>query len=435
MRDLLLMAIIGVVAIMALGRPWIGVMLWNWISIMNPHRYTWGFASTAPVAMVSGLATLIGLLFTRDRSSPFKGAPVAWLLAFTIWMTISWLAGRNLEGDFNSWDRSIKIFVMIFVALSLLSNKYHILALTWVTAGSIALIGAKGGLFTVLTGGSYRVWGPPDSFIYGNNEFALALIAIIPILRFLQLQLSKGWPRHLMSLTMLLGVAAALGSHSRGALLAIAAMAAMFWWRSKEKGAATLLILVAVAVFVPMMPTEWWDRMETIETYDEDASAMGRINAWTVAYEVAKSHPLGVGMTYQYQDFFSLYGPYEDTPRAAHSVYFQILGNHGFIGLGIYLALWLSTYRTAGWLRKNARNIPEARWAADMGAMLQVGLVGFFAGGAFLSLAYFDLPYNMMVLAVLTRRWVETKGWESDPKEPFLTYCGLRRSESGAPQK
>jgi hypothetical protein len=41
-----------------------------------------------------------------------------------------------------------------------------------VTTLSLALLGAKGGVFTLMTAGSYRVWGPPGSFIEDNNEFA-----------------------------------------------------------------------------------------------------------------------------------------------------------------------------------------------------------------------------------------------------------------------
>jgi putative inorganic carbon (HCO3(-)) transporter len=90
---------------MALRRPWIGVMLWTWISIMNPHRYAWGFATTAPVAMIAALVTLLGLLFTRERESPFKGAPVWLFLAFSVWITLSWLCGVDPAGDYASGTR------------------------------------------------------------------------------------------------------------------------------------------------------------------------------------------------------------------------------------------------------------------------------------------------------------------------------------------
>lgn len=298
------------------------------------------------------------------------------------------------------------------------------MAFTLVTAGSIAILATKGGLFTVLTGGNYRVWGP-GGFIGENNAFALATIITLPLLHFLQLQLRKPWQRHVMSVIMLLCVASALGSHSRGALLALAAMGFVFWWRSESKGLMTVMLMIVLLALLPMMPEHWWERMETIKTYEEDTSAMGRINAWIVAWEVAKHNLFGAGMSYQHQYYFSMYGAYETLVRAAHSIYFQILGNHGFIGLLLYLGIWISTFRTAGWLRKNCTQMADAVWAGQLGNMVQVALVGFAVGGAFLSLAYFDLPYNMLIMVVLAKKWVESKGWENEEKMSIVESIGL----------
>lgn len=436
MRDLLILSIVGVAAIFALKRPWIGVMLWTWLSIMNPHRYAWGVAYSAPLAAVAAGATLLGLLFTRERQNPFQGPPMVWFFLLALAITLSWLFGMDLAGDYEQWNKVMKIYFMTFVAAALLFSKHHIMAFAWVTVGSLALLGVKGGVFTILTGGNYRTWGPTGSFIQDNNEFALALIMAIPLLHFLQLQVSKAWVRHGISAVMLLCAASALGSHSRGALLAIAGMGAMFWWRSKKKGPIALMIALVVLAMLPMMPEHWWDRMHTIRTYEEDASAMGRINAWIVAWEVAKNHLFGAGMSYQHEVLFILYGVYDQTVLAAHSIYFQVLGNHGFIGLFLYLGMWVSAYRMAGWLNKNARNIPEARWAADLGAMAQVCFVGFAVGGAFLSLSYFDLPYNVMLMVVLAKRWVDTRAWEREAPVSFLEYAGLKRvasSRNGSP--
>lgn len=429
MRDLVIVAIVIAAALMALKRPWIGVMLWTWLSIMNPHRYSWGFAYDAPLAAVAAGSTLLGLFFTKDKESPFKGAPVTWFVALTLWITLSWLMGYDVDGDYAQWNKVMKIYFMTFVALALLHNKHHTMAFVWVSTMSLALLGAKGGVFTVLSGGAHKVWGPTGSFIADNNHFALALIMAVPLLHFLQLQLESKWARNLMSVIMLLCVAAALGSHSRGALLAIAAMGAVLWWRSRRKGLMTVALLFVVMVMLPMMPQEWWDRMGTIQTYEEDESAMGRINGWLVAIEVAKHYLFGGGMSYQHQLFFTLYGVHNQNVIAAHSIYFQILGNHGFIGLFIYIGLWLSTYLWAGRLRKISRDIAEARWVGDLGAMIQVSLVGFAVGGAFLSMPYFDLPYNMMVMVVLAHRWVLSRGWEREPPGTLLQYAGLLRNK------
>lgn len=435
MRDLAIIAIVAVAALVALRRPWVGILLWTWLSIMNPHRFAWGIAYSAPLAAIAAGCTLIGLAFTRERQSPFQGTPVNIFVMLAVWITVSWLLGVDVDGDYPQWSKVMKIYFMTLIALCLLHTKQQIIAFAWVTIGSLALLGAKGGLFTILTGGNYRVWGPPESFIADNNEFALSLIIAIPLMYFLLQQLKTRWQQYAVAATMLLCVASAVGSHSRGALLAIVAMGSVFWLRSKNKlviaGVIALLLLFAL----PLMPETWWARMESIGNFEQDASAIGRLNGWHVAWEVAKHHFFGGGMSYQHQQFFTLYGYYNTDVIAAHSIYFHILGNHGFVGLILYLTLWIVTYWTAGALRKEAAALPQASWAADFGAMAQVSLVGFAVGGAFLSMPYFDLPYNIMVIVVLARKWVQSHAWERETEIPLLEALGLRRARPATPQR
>jgi probable O-glycosylation ligase (exosortase A-associated) len=337
------------------------------------------------------------------------------MLALTVWLTLTWILGLDPAGDYAQWDKVMKIYLMTFVALALLIDRNRLHIFTWVTTASIAIIAVKGGIFTLISGGSDRVYGPPGSYIEENNALALATIVAIPIVYFLYTQATKQLVRYLLLIAVALLVISALGSHSRGGLLALVAMGGFLWWRSPNKLVTALLIVLLVAVYVPFLPDHWWERMETIQNYQQDGSAMGRINAWIVAWETAKSYPFGGGMSYQHSYLFEQFGVYETKVRAAHSIYFQVLGNHGFFGLFLYLGLWISTYRTAGWLRKNAVNNKDTSWAATLGAMVQVSLVGFAVGGAFLSLSYFDLPYNLMVMVVLARKLVVQQSIEAPP--------------------
>jgi putative inorganic carbon (hco3(-)) transporter len=427
MRDLIIFGIVLVGSLVAFRRPWIGVTLWVWLSILNPHRYTYGFAYTAPLAAMAAASTLLGLLLTKERESPFKGAAPVWLFIFFIWMTFSWLLGLDPSADYPQWDKVMKVYLMTFVGLAVMHNKQHILALAWVTAGSLALLGIKGGVFTVLTGGNYRVWGPPGSFIEDNNEFALSMVMTIPLLRFLQLQLKSAWGRHALTLTMLLCAAAALGTYSRGALLAITAMTLVLWWRGKSRMLGGMVMLVAAVGLLAFMPDSWTDRMSSIGDYEEDRSAMGRISAWWNAFGIAKSYVLGVGFNAARSELFERFSPYPEFVHAAHSIYFQIMGNHGFIGLFLFLMIFISTYWSAGRLRVLAKGHPEAQWCDALGAMCQVSLVGYAVGGAFLSLSYFDLPYNIMMLVVLSTVWVKRQAWLTEPvyRPGWRTIPGL----------
>ncbi|MEO5696569.1 MAG: putative O-glycosylation ligase, exosortase A system-associated, partial [Burkholderiaceae bacterium] len=415
MRDALIILLVVAGSLVAIKRPWIGVIVWTWLSIMSPHRYAWGAAYDAPLAAIAAASTLTGLLFTRERAWPFKGSAVVALVTFMGWMTLSWLMGLDPSGDYEQWNKVMKIDLMILVALALLHTKQHVFALTWVAIGSMALLGIKGGVFTVLNGGGFRVYGPPGSFIEDNNAFALAIVMTIPMVRFLQLQLQGHWARHAMTVVMLLCAASALGSYSRGGFIAIAAMTLVLWWRGKSRLAGAVVLAVVALGLIMFMPVEWADRMSSITSYDEDSSAMGRISAWWTAWGIAFDYPFGVGFDAARPELFAMYSPYPGVSRAAHSNYFQVLGNHGFVGLAIFLWIWIATWRSAAWLRRYAVGIPEAKWCVELGAMCQVSLVGYMAGGAFLSLAYFDLPYNIMVLVMVTRIWVQTRGWEREP--------------------
>jgi probable O-glycosylation ligase (exosortase A-associated) len=431
MRDIIIVTIVAIGALMALRRPWVGVMLWTWLSLMNPHRFSWGFAYDAPLAAVAAACTLVGLMFTRDkRQQPFQGAPTVVLLLFMLWMTLSWQLGLDPEGDYPQWDKVMKIDFMILLAMVILHSKKHIVALMWVCAASLALLGGKGGVFTIMHGGSYKVYGPPYSFIEDNNHFALALVMTIPLLRFLQMQMRNRWARYGMTVWMILLAAAALGSHSRGALLAISAMTLMMWWRGSNRFWGGIMIAIVAVSLVTFMPAEWTERMHTINTYDQDMSAQGRFSAWWVAWRLAFDYPTGVGFNAAVPMLFAKYSPYPElgTP-AAHSIYFQALGNHGFVGLGLFLLLWGTTWFTAARVRKEARGIAPALWARDLAGMCQVSLLGYLVGGAFLSLAYFDLPYNIMMLVVLTRLWVRRRAWEQEPEEaPAPAVAAVPRS-------
>lgn len=416
LRDLIIIALVLGGSLVALRRPWVGVMVWTWLSIMNPHRYTWGWAYDMPLAAIAAGSTLLGLVATRERESPFKAGVVGVLLAFMAWMTLSWLLGLDPGNDYWQWSKVMKIDFMILVALALLHSKRHIFALAWVVVGSLALLGAKGGVFTLLTGGGNRVWGPPGSFIEDNNGFALALVMTIPLLRFLQLQLQSRWARHGMTVLMALCAASALGSHSRGALLAISAMALMLWWRGRSRLLGGLAIGMLAVALVAFMPDNWSARMGTINHYEQDGSAMGRISAWWNAWNLAFHYPTGVGFDTARPELFAQFSPYPDLVQGPHSIYFQALGSHGFVGLFLFVGLWFGTWRLAGQVRKLAASQPaQAHWCADLASMCQVSLLGYLVGGSFLTLAYFDLPYNIMVLVVLSRAWLAQRAWEHEP--------------------
>ena len=409
MRDILVTLIVFGALPWVLRSPVNGALMWVWISVMNPHTQGWGFATEFPFAQVIALTTMFSMLITHEpRALPWT--PVtATLLAFTAWMCVTLPFSIFIDLSMAPWWRVMKIMLMTFVCIMLVKSARDIQRMAWVLAVSLGYYGVKGGIFTLRSGGGARVWGPEGTFIGDNNAIALALIMLIPLMLFLRQHSTRRWLRHGLAAAMLLSALAALGAYSRGALLAIGAMAAVLWLKSRNKSAMGAMLLVAAPLLLTFMPPEWSLRMESINSYQADASAQGRINAWGMAWNLARDRFFGGGFEIYEPTVFAIYAPNPIDLHAAHSIYFQVLGEHGFVGLALYLLLGVLAWRDAAWIIARASAFDDLRWAASLAAMIQTSLVGFAVGGAFLSLAYFDVPYYLVGLLVATRVRVQQR--------------------------
>jgi putative inorganic carbon (HCO3(-)) transporter len=407
MRDIFVTLVVFGSLPLIFKRPYWGAILWIWISVMNPHAQGWGFARTFPFAAIIAAVTIVGLLIYKgDKKLPMVPAIITFIVLLA-WMSLTALFAIHPDQVFDQWFKVVKIFGMTLVVMMLLKERRHIELVIWSIVISIGYYGVKGGIFTIRSGGNDRVWGPAGTFIEGNNEIALAFVMVIPLMFYLMKITKNKWGRYAFMASMGLCALASLGSYSRGALLAISAMGAFFWIKSKEKLAIGLVLILLVPVLLLAMPSQWHERMDTIQDYKQDESAMGRVNAWHMATNLALDRPLGGGFQIYDAGVFALYAPDPGNVHAAHSIYFQILGEHGFFGLFLYLTLGVLTWRNGTWVIKHARGDPELKWAADLVPMLQVSLLGFAVGGAFLSLAYFDVPYYVMTAMIGTRLLVE----------------------------
>ena len=402
MRDLVLTLFIVGMLPMIFTQPHLGVLVWSWLGYMNPHRMTWGFAYSFPFVQLVALVTIAALFVSKEpKRFPWTPITVTWL-AFIFWMTLTTVTALDTELAWPEWQRMIKTQMLVGVTLLVITNKERLNLLVWVVGLSIAFFGIKGGVFTLLTGGKYLVWGPPKSFIAGNNEIAFAILLSVPLLRYLQVHAPNKWVRRALAVGMALCLVAVAGSYSRGAFLAAGAMLIFLWLRTRRKALTGTLLAIVAAGTIVFMPAEWTDRMSTIQTYEEDGSAMGRINAWTFAFNLANSRPLvGGGFDTFTQELFQLYAPNPDNWVDAHSIFFEVLGEHGYPGLLLFVGMGIGVLVATSRIARRTKDREELRWARDLALMLQVSFVGYGVGGAFLGLAYFDLPYHLMAMVVL----------------------------------
>jgi probable O-glycosylation ligase (exosortase A-associated) len=446
MRDIAVSAFFALMILQVFKRPEMGAYVWAWVSLMNPHKLAYGFANSMPFALITASVTAVAFLFTRERKAfPFNFVTLCWL-SLLVWMSLtSFMSINDPAYVLDRWWFVMKIHLMMIVTIKLLRGRKQIDILVWVVVFSITFYGAKGGLWTLATGGGGRVWGPPGGMLAGNNELAVGLVTLMPFMYYLYQTSKYRWVRRALVISALFVALGILGTQSRGALLGLLAMAFMMGLKGKNPVGTSIGILALVALMIAFMPETWTTRMDTIQSYQADTSAMSRIYTWQTLWNVAKDRPfLGAGFGTDNIVVFSQYAPTNPEYRlffgkvwVAHSIYFQAMGEHGFVGLALYLLLGVGTYRMSINVRKRALKDPEyADWVPLLMRMVQVSLVGFAVGGAFLSLMHLDLTYYItafVILADATMRESAAASRESgrSPIPQLMAGAGLRSAGHG----
>ena len=416
MRDILIFAAIFGLIPWMLKRPAIGALVFMWLSIMNPHRLAYGMAHDFPFAAVVAGITMFSVMISKEPRR-FLFTPVTTLLLiFAAWMTLTSCFALSPEIAWSEWNRVSKTLLMVLITILVINTERDLKRLVWILGLSLGFYGLKGGLFTIMSGGSYRVWGPDGSYIGENNALALALVMTVPILWYLRLQAEKRWMRHGLELLAVLSIVSAAGSYSRGAMLGMGGMLGLLWLKSRHKFGTALGIALVVPLVFFAMPDAWTDRMLSVGQYQQDGSALGRINAWKFGIAIASNNIFGGGFLAFNPTLFRIYAPDPLDFHVAHSIYFQVLGEHGFIGLFLYLSILFATWRAASGIIKQCKNDLELKWMSDLAAMCQVSMVGYMLGGAFLSLAYYDFFYYVIAALVIMQKILLSRKVPTTPK-------------------
>jgi probable O-glycosylation ligase (exosortase A-associated) len=416
MRDYLLTLVVFMLVPVCFVRPWLGFLAWYWLGLMNPHRLTWNFAYSMPFAALVGGATLLGMVVARDRK------PIIWtretvlmvvLFAYFCFTTLfAWAPS-------NAWvelEKVGKIYLMTILMTAMIYGRNRIMAMLYTIAFSVGFYGLKGAIFVVSTGGAGQVKGPEGSFMEGNTFIGLALNMVLPLILYLGREEKRRWMKVLLYAMFFCSIVSVIFTTSRGAYLGLGAILPLMFLRARSKWLA-LAILVPALVGAQFLPNRIFHRAELIEDYQQDGSANQRLQSWTVAFNVALDYPLtGAGFEFEYapdEQRWLSYGSRKydwaiKTSSAAHSIYFQVLGQHGFLAFALFLTLLLGSLIRLQRIRKRASARGDEAWIAPFATALQTSLVGYIVSGAFLSSAYFDLAYLFYALIAVFDREVRT---------------------------
>jgi probable O-glycosylation ligase (exosortase A-associated) len=423
LRDIFVVTIILLSAPIALANAYYGILVWTWIAYFNPHRYAWGLVRYGGVfqpAMIIAIPTLIGTLFAAKNTRIFVRETVlfvtlwAWIAVNTFYISfVPEFAGHVQDANAHLAEVS-KILLMTFLTILLVSSKTKLRVLVLVILASFGLKALVAAVFYLQTGGEFQIWGPEGSFLYDNNDFGLAMNMTIPMFFYMAQAERRWWIRIAMRVLMVCVAICVVGTYSRGGLLGLFAVTLAIVAKSRQKIIGLFLVCVAMVGILTLTTVAWKDRMSTFLEGNLDNSAYSRLIAWGGGWNLALAHPLGGGGFDVYTDeaIFPqfvppslrgyLYGKNIHL-HSSHSIYFQMLGEQGFVGLGLFLGLLGSCYLSMRALRKQAQTYDQLRWVVPYTHMFQVTLLAYMISGATLGRAYFDFFYQIVALVIILR--------------------------------
>ena len=396
MRDIVILIFLTGCIIAALKKPWWGVLSLAVFSYLNPHAYAWGFVRSLPVYYVLFLVVAFRTFTAKDKQPLPKDWRIPTFVTLWIYFAITSIFAYFPDLAWHTFWFVTKIYIPFYFTLVLINTRYKLYCLIVTIAASIGIVALKGGIFAILKGFSARVYGPPGTQFEDNNQFAVAMLICIPLLLIWQKETLNPWFKKGILFAIPIIYAASLSSWSRGALLTMTALTLMLIWKSKHKLLAIPLVFIGTFIVMPFLPQEWFGRMNTIETYQSDSSAMSRIEAWTDGWNHTLEHPF-VGAGFE--------GWRWVTMRDWHSSYVEMFSEHGFIAFGLWISLILGTLISLTTLPKKTHQVEGMEWVSNYCFMLRASLICYMVGTLFLGLSYWDLLYHLIFISVLVKKF------------------------------
>lgn len=421
MRDLMFAMAMLLAIPLAIARPINAYYLWGWTAVLIPTSFFYGFMASARMNLVFAVLTLALVALGRVKWSDYQPNRVTWLyLLFLAHATMAFLLGYEGNPDnARYYEFLAKIMVFCLLMPLFINSRLRMHVMLLVIVLGLGLHGVLEGLKTILSGGAHNMYGPAGTMISDRNHLSTALALVLPIIYYLHFYSASRLIRAGMLVAFGLVALAIMGGGSRGGFVALAIVAIWLFMTSRHRFRTLVFVCLLGFVFYYFGAELWADRLSTIQDAKEDESFMGRVIAWKVSSAIALSHPIfGAGFhavqVNAIWDIFK-YSPglfgFLDLPvptftaKAAHSIYFEVMGDMGFVGLFLFLTILLQSIHSRFAIKRMVKQLGGTRclWARDLADMLMLSVIAYMVGGAAVSLGYFEVVYMVIMLMELLR--------------------------------
>ncbi len=386
----------------AVLNPVAGLALYIFVYHLSPESQWWGDSVRAlglrtsfTVALAAGVGMLIRWPRFRYGARQFPTVYIL-MIAFVVLALGSLAWGLRIsERSLIQADKLVKLLILMFILLRCVQEPRHYHILIWSWLAGVLYLGyqAQGGVGSRIGGRLTGGLGGPD--FAESSGLAVHLVATLPLIGAAFFMARTWLGRSAALLTGALAVNMIIMTRTRNALFGLAAMATVAVLALPRGYRARGLAAVAVGTWLSIQLTDpaWWRRMETIFRYDQDRSAVARLEYWKAALAIARDYPLGIGLG-NFHDVVLEHLPGLKQQRSAHNTYLACLAETGWLGFLVFTLMILAALRALRRTRRRAQRLPPSldvhygRWHTRFhlgwhAQALQAALVGYLASALF----------------------------------------------------
>lgn len=418
MQSLFLSAVFFTLIFTGFSAAFAAALGFVWVDVVKPQQLAWSIITGWPLSMIAALA-MVAQYALKDKKFPPKfGSILLLFVVFTVWVTLTTMMSTIPDRPWAKWDWVYKVLLFAIFIPFVFRSRVQIESFILVFVFSAATIFFSAGVKTMLGSGGYGVlaiMGGGNTGLAEGSTLAVVCIMLVPLIVFL-MRHTIIFPRNWKTYALFAGIivtalATVVGTGARTGVIAVAVLCGLSALKSKKKlwWVAGAALAGVIYLNVDLSDTRWGARMSTIETYNKDSSALGRLKVWEWTLKFTAENPLGGGFdsflhnrianvtedgTIQYYPEGRLVG------KAFHSVYFEVLGEQGFPGFVMYFSMILIALAKLRKLKKKWAKQPGMAWLVSLADALVSAILIFLAGGAFVGIAYQPFIFYMLGLTV-----------------------------------
>jgi len=422
LRSLFILLVYLAIFGLGLGVPFVLTLGYVWVDMFRPANVVYPFLRTIPYALLIGGAAMASYLMLDRRAPPRIGPVTVLTLALALWVTLTTLWAVAPIAAWEKWDWAFKsVLFSVFIPF-VIRSRNQIEAFIQVYVFSVAANVIPYGAKTLIGGGggygSQHGLMNANFFLGEGATLATVALMTIPMIVFLmghsRIIPTNFWTKIGYLGLIVLAVATAIGTHERTPLVGMVVLVAFLWWKSRRKILVGAFCAALAAGSIAFAPASWFERMATITSSEteRDDSVNVRLAVWNWTLDYVKVHPQGGGFAAFYINEITVRTDAEtgatetQRGRAFHSIYFEVLGEHGYVGIALFLGLFLFSFRALRQVVRLSRNRPDLQWSRDLANALQVSTLVVMACGAFTGFAFQPFVYYLFAMSVSVREYV-----------------------------